>query len=161
MENENLENQSVEEVDEIDAIGALKAEIADLKANTVSKSQYNKLKKAYVEGGSLASTEVKEPTRAEKEQDLKDTVLRLHNKTGNNIQNETDLLHFRDLYMELGGRDPFNPAEGEVSNEDLEMNEKRAQLGRYAIEQSKGDPQSFSAIFGSNLKDVPGIRVKR
>ena len=149
MENENLENQSVEEVDEIDAIGALKAEIADLKANTVSKSQYNKLKKAYVEGGSLAS------------KDLKDTVLRLHNKTGNNIQNETDLLHFRDLYMELGGRDPFNPAEGEVSNEDLEMNEKRAQLGRYAIEQSKGDPQSFSAIFGSNLKDVPGIRVKR
>ena len=48
MENENLENQSVEEVDEIDAIGALKAEIADLKANTVSKSQYNKLKKVFV-----------------------------------------------------------------------------------------------------------------
>ena len=63
--------------------------------------------------------------------------------------------------MDLGGRDPFNPAEGEVSPEDLELNERRAQLGRYAIEQSQGDSQSFSAIFGSYLKDVPGIKIKK
>ena len=58
--------EQTEQEDEIDVIGNLKAELAALKANTVSKEQYNKLKKAYAEGGSLASTEAPEPTRADK-----------------------------------------------------------------------------------------------
>ena len=153
--------EQTEQEDEIDVISNLKSELAALKANTVSKEQYNKLKKAYAEGGSLASTEAPEPTRADKEKELKDTVIRLHYNQGTNLEQEQDLLRFRELYMDLGGRDPCNPAEGEVSPEDLELNERRAQLGRYAIEQSQGDPQSFSAIFGSYLKDVPGIKIKK
>nr|DAO15907.1 MAG TPA: hypothetical protein [Bacteriophage sp.] len=153
--------EQTEQEDEIDVISNLKSELAALKANTVSKEQYNKLKKAYAEGGSLASTEAPEPTRADKEKELKDTVIRLHYNQGTNLEQEQDLLRFRELYMDLDGRDPFNPAEGEVSPEDLELNERRAQLGRYAIEQSQGDTQSFSAIFGSNLKDVPGIKIKK
>ena len=153
--------QETEQEDEIDVIGNLKAEIESLKKNTESKEQYNKLKKAYAEGGSLASTEAPEPTRSDKEKELKETVIRLHNNQGTNLEQEQDLLRFRELYMDLGGRDPFNPVEGEVSPEDLELNEKRAQLGRYAIEQSQGDSQSFSAIFGSYLKDVPGIKIKK
>jgi len=162
MADEKVEKvEQVEQEDEIDVISNLKSELAALKANTVSKEQYNKLKKAYAEGGSLASTEAPEPTRADKEKELKDTVIRLHYNQGTNLEQEQDLLRFRELYMDLGGRDPFNPAEGEVSPEDLELNERRAQLGRYAIEQSQGDSQSFSAIFGSYLKDVPGIKIKK
>lgn len=158
---ENQETETINQEDEIDVIGNLRNELETLKANTVSKEQYNKLKKAYAEGGSLATTEATEPSREDKQKELKDTIIRLHYNQGTNLEQEKDLLRFRELYMDLGGRDPFNPTEGEVSQEDTEMNERRAALGRYAIEQSQGDSRSFSAVFGSYLKDVPGIKIKK
>lgn len=148
--------------DEVDVIAQLKEEIKTLKDTTVSKDIYNKLKKAYAEGGSLSSSEDKEPTREEKQKELKETVIRLHENKGSNIEQEQDLLRFRELFMDLGGRDPFTPSDGaELSQEDTDAIERRVQLGKYAIEQSGGDSRSFSAILGSNLKDVPGIKVKK
>lgn len=147
-------------MDEIDAIGQLKEELATLKANTVSKEQYNKLKKAYVEGGSLSADE-KEPTYEEKKKDFEETVLRIHRNEGSNLDHGKDLLHFRDLCMDLYQRDPFLPSAGDISQDDIDAYSRAAELYDYAIEAAEGDTSVYNAAFGSKIKDVPGVKVNK
>lgn len=147
-------------IDEIDAIGQLKQELATLKANTVSKEQYNKLKKAYVEGGSLSADE-KEPTLEEKKKDFEETVIRMYNNEGDNLDHGKDLLHFRDLCIDLYKRDPFLPSAGDISQEDIDAYSRAAELYEYAIETAEGDTSVYNTAFGSKLKDVPGVMVNK
>lgn len=147
-------------MDEIDAIGQLKQELATLKANTVSKEQYNKLKKAYVEGGSLLADE-KEPTLEEKKKDFEETVIRMYNNEGDNLDHGKDLLHFRDLCIDLYKRDPFLPSAGDISQEDIDAYSRAAELYEYAIETAEGDTSVYNTAFGSKLKDVPGVMVNK
>lgn len=147
-------------MDEIDAIGQLKQELATLKANTVSKEQYNKLKKAYVEGGSLSADE-KEPTLEEKKKDFEETVIRMYNNEGDNLDHGKDLLHFRDLCIDLYKRDPFLPSAGDISQEDIDAYNRAAELYDYAIETAEGDASVYNTAFGSKLKDVPGVMVNK
>ena len=155
-----MEEPTTEEK-EIDAIGALKKELADLKANTVSRSAYEKLKKAYVEGGSL-SPDTKEPTLEEKRKDFKDTVLRMsEDEYSTNLEHAQDLMHFRDLSIELYDKDPFLPSAGDLSQDDIEQYKRAAELYEYAIEQAEGDTAVFNTAFGSKIKDVPGAAAKQ
>lgn len=160
MENETPIEQVTEE-QEIDAIGKLKDEIATLKATTVSKEVYNKLKKAYVEGGSLSADE-KEPSLADKKKEFKDTVLRLaDNKQRTNLEHAQDLMRFRELSLDLYNKDPFLPSAGEVSQDDIEAYHRAAELYTYAIETAEGDTSVFDTAFGSKIKDVPGVQQKQ
>lgn len=155
-----VNGEANEGMDEIDAIGQLKQELATLKANTVSKEQYNKLKKAYVEGGSL-STDEREPTYEEKKKDLEETALRMKYNEGSNLDHGKDLLHFRDLCIDLLRRDPFLPSAGDISQEDIDLYGRAAELYDYAIETAEGDTSVYSTAFGSKLKDVPGVMVNK
>lgn len=150
----------VEEQDEIDVITQLKDELTTLRNSTVSKEQYNKLKKAYVEGGSLSADE-QEPTLEDKKKDFKETTLRIYNNEGSNLDHGKDLMHFRDLCIDLYNKDPFLPSAGEVTQDDIDAYSKAADLYNYAIEQADGDTAVFNSAFGSKIKDVPGAAIKR
>ena len=156
-----LEEVASTEEKEIDAIGQLKKELAELKASTVSRSAYEKLKKAYVEGGSL-SPDTKEPTLEEKKKDFKDTVLKIsEDEYSTNLEHAQDLMHFRDLSIELYNKDPFLPSAGDLSQDDIEQYKKAADLYNYAIEQANGDTAVFDTAFGGKIKDVPGAVTKQ
>ena len=135
-ENENLIESQQENVGaNTDYIEALK----EMKQNTVSKEDYNRLKEenkkllqAVVNGESI-EVEQKKPV------DIKEIKQRIL-KAESSLDGISAALELRDAIMEAGGNDPFLP----VGKKVLATDEKVAEGFRHCVEYADGDPHIFA-----------------
>ena len=165
MENEILTSASSEEMSgtDIDYVAA----INELKANSVSKTEYQKLhaqhKKlldAYVSGKEI-------DVQPEKPVDVNELRKKLFNKDSqmSNLEYIDTSLKLRNTLIEKGERDPFLPIGSHV-NETPEMDDKAqavADLLQDCVDFADGDSGVFTARYQSMVKDtiIPGRGRKR
>lgn len=154
-ENQILENQ--EEQSAIDII-------TEMRANTVSKDKYNKLKedneklmRALANGETLTV----EPPKTANIEDLRKEYFEFENKS--DVQIAKDILALREAIIESGDQDPFLPnGKGAViTQQDIADAQAVADLLQYAVDNSGGDNAVFLAQFSSKLIDNPMTGSKR
>ena len=145
----NPENETIEE--ENDYIKT----IQDLKANTVSKDQYEKLKK---ENKQLLDTLVSGGTIEQPKEKVDVDRLRRELNNGNisNLEYCKTALELRDAIIEEGGRDPFLPFGTHVNPEDSDYAsaEKVAQVLKECIDYADGDSSIFTMELQRKMIDA-------
>lgn len=153
----NPENENVEVNENEDYIRT----IQELKANTVDKDKYDKLKaenkqllQTLVEGGQLEQPVVERADIAALRKEL------FKNEHLTNLEYCEKALELRDILMEQGERDPFLPfgSHANVTDQDYAAAEKVAQNLRECIDISEGDPQIFTRELQRRMTDTMPIR---
>lgn len=152
-ETTNIETSTIEEMNNEQYIAA----IEELKANTVSREAYNKLRNenkslldALVSGKELPQ----EPTKAPSADELRKKLF-----SGNDMSNleyvETALA-LRNSLIAAGERDPFLPygEKVDITPEQIESAEKVAAGLQDMIDFAEGDSGVFSAEYQRRVKDV-------
>lgn len=150
LEQKNLQNESGENTsdDGVDYISA----INELKAKSVSREQYEKLKKENQKllNSVINGTEIEKPTQNEqpsidelrKELFSKEAI----DKGMPNLEFAIKSLQLRDAVIAEGGIDPFLPVgKGvDITREDIEAAELTAQVLKECIEYADGDSSVFT-----------------
>ena len=157
---DNLTNVSSEETvgmeqDYLDTIN-------ELKASTVSKTLYDKLKgenKKLL--NALANGEQVDIPKEEKES-IEDLRKKLFKKDGNlsNLEYTETALKLRKALIEKGERDPFLPY-GEkttVSSDMIDKANRVAEGLQYCVDQADGDSMMFTSYLQKITKDTPTMR---
>lgn len=149
---EELNTTTVEEMNNEQYIAA----IEELKANTVSREAYNKLRNenkslldALVSGKELP----KEPEKAPSIQELRN---KLFGGELSNVGYIQTALSLRNSLIEAGERDPFLPYGDKVSitSEQVETAERVAAGLQEMIDFAEGDSGVFSAEYQRRVKDT-------
>ena len=166
MEQERNEtnNENEQEQDYIEAI-------QNLKDNTVSKEQYEKLR---AENKKLLNA-VLNDQKAEKEEPV-ETVEQLQNdlrtikselanaqeKGMSNLEFTSKALKYREKAMKLGLQDPFvpNTPTGPEEN-DFRSAERVAEVLQKCVDEAKGNPATFRNLFEQAVRDDSKIPIKR
>lgn len=152
MEEEKVISTETTDVDYIQAI-------QELKANSVSKDQYMKLKdenskllKSLINGETLEATDV---TTAPDIQELRKDLYggEAH---FTNLEYISKVLELRDAVIERGERDPFLPYGSKVmpDNNDIECANRVATILKDCIEYADGDSGVFTAEVQRRMIDV-------
>lgn len=137
-------------------------EIRKLKANTVSREEYNKLASQNAElTRAIAeqdySTQAEEPTQdhGERIAELRKKLF-VENKYRSNLEYFTDVIELREKLMEDGQMDPFLPVNPDYrpTAEDISAAENAASQLKEAIEYAAGDP----GVFNVELQRRCGIK---
>lgn len=141
------------------------AAIEELKANTVSRESYNKLRNenkqlldALVSGKELPKTPEVKPSI----EDLRKKLFNTDCDMSNLGYIET-ALSLRDSLIEAGERDPFLPYgdKVDVTSEQIETANKVAAGLREMVDFAEGDSGVFSAEYQRKVKDVTIPRGRR
>lgn len=166
MEQERNEtnNENEQEQDYIEAI-------QNLKDNTVSKEQYEKLR---AENKKLLNA-VLNDQKAEKEEPV-ETVEQLQNdlrtikselanaqeKGMSNLEFTSKALKYREKAMKLGLQDPFvpNTPTGPEEN-DFRSAERVAEVLQKCVDEAKGNPATFRNLFEQAVRDDSKIPIKK
>ena len=154
-EKENVESGQ-ENVEGQDYIEALK----EMKAKTVSKDQYDKLKQenaqllqALVNGETIPRQELEETPV-----DLKQLRKELFNPDSDltNIEFVEKSLKLREEVIKQGGQDPFLPIGEHVTltQDMIDASEKAAQVFQECIDLAQGDSGVFTAELQRRTKEV-------
>lgn len=163
MANEELTNVSSEEMlgTDTDYVAA----INELKANSVSKTEYSKLRAenkklldALVNGQQIDLPKEEKP-------DIAELRKKLFNKDGNlsNLEYVDTALKLRNALIEQGERDPFLPY-GEKVQETAEQHDKAEQVAnvlKECVDFADGDSGIFTAELQRRTKDVMPYRRSR
>ena len=145
--------------------------IQNLKDNTVSKEQYEKLR---AENKKLLNA-VLNDQKAEKEepvetveqlqQDLKSIKKDLANaqeKGMSNLEFCSKALKYREKAMKLGLQDPFVPNSPTGPDEnDFRSAERVAEALQKCVDESKGNPATFRNLFEQTVRDDSKIPIKK
>lgn len=145
LNNESGEEQSNDSVDYIKAIN-------EMKQNSVSREQYEKLKgerdellDTLINGGQV---EMIDPSTKPSIEDLRKELFSKEaaNKGMTNLEFVTKSLELRDAIIEAGGTDPFLPiGRGiELTRDDYEAAEFTAQQFRECIDIAQGNSEVFT-----------------
>jgi hypothetical protein len=160
--NENEKNLTTEETEENDYIQA----INDLKANTVDKAQYEKLKaenKKLLD--SLISGQTPEITKPVEKPNVNELRKELFNPENNlsNLEYVENMLKLRNALIENGERDPFLPIgeKVEITSDTVEKAQNVANLLQDCVDMSKGDSGIFTAELQRIMKDNGPIKRGR
>ena len=162
---ENLINVSGEEMSETETDYV--AAINELKANSVSKEEYTKLRSENKKllDALVSGKEIDVPK--EKPVDVNELRKKLFSKDSDlsNLEYVDTALQLRNALIEKGERDPFLPIGTHVS-ETTEMYEKAqnvADLLQDCVDFADGDSGVFTARYQSMVKDnvIPGRGRKR
>lgn len=166
MEQERNEtnNDNEQEQDYIEAI-------QNLRDNTVSKEQYEKLR---AENKKLLNA-VLNDQKAEKEEPV-ETVEQLQNdlraiksklanaqeKGMSNLEFTSNALKYREKAMKLGLQDPFvpNTPTGPEEN-DFRSAERVAEVLQKCVDEAKGNPATFRNLFEQAVRDDSKIPIKK
>ena len=141
------------EEEEFDAI----EEIKKLKENSVSKDEYDKLKKensklmkTLIEGGQIQNNNTTTKSIPELRKEL------LCNENLNNLQYCQKALELRDAIIADGGTDPFLPYGMKITptREDIEAAERLADVLKNTIDYAQGDSQLFTAELQRVTRDA-------
>ena len=152
MEEQKLTNESGEQIVEVDSNIDYISAINEMKQNSVSREQYEKLKeenkellKTLIDGGQVAQPEVTQKSI----QDLRDELFGKEavEKGMTNLEFVTKSLELRNAILESGGDDPFLPiGRGvELTRDDYEAAEFTAQQFQECIDIAKGNSEVFTA----------------
>jgi hypothetical protein len=152
IENKNLEQTSVSgEEQSNDSADLIKA-INEIKQNSVSREQYEKLKTEkdelldiLINGGQV---EMIDPSTKPSISDLRKELFSKEaaDKGMTNLEFVSKSLELRDAIIEAGGTDPFLPVgKGiELTRDDYEAAEFTAEQFRQCIDIAKGNPEVFT-----------------
>lgn len=160
--NENENNQAVETTD-TDYIAA----INELKANTVDREKYNKLKDenkrlldTLVSGGQL---DQEKATPKESAADLRKALYGSGCDGLSNLDYWDKTLKLRDMIMEEGNPDPFLPAGHNVvaTDTDRAAAQKVAEAVKHCIDVAEGDSLVFTNELQRLTADVNLMRGAR
>lgn len=160
MSNENNIPSTVEEMNNEQYIAA----IEEMKANTVSRDAYNKLRNenkqlldALVSGKELPQEPVKKPSVDELRKKL------FSGEDMSNLEYVETALSLRNSLIEAGERDPFLPYgdKVDITNEQITTAEKVAAGLQEMIDFAEGDSGVFSAEYQRRVKDVSIPRGRR
>ena len=133
------------------------AAIEELKANTVSRDSYNKLRNenkqlldALVSGKEIPTPEVKKATPNELRAKL------FGEKEMSNLEYVQTALDLRDALLERGERDPFLPVgdKVDITSDQLDTADRVAAGLREMIEFADGDSGIFTAEYQRRVKDI-------
>ena len=160
--NENEKNLTTEETEENDYIQA----INELKANTVDKSQYEKLKaenKKLLD--SLVSGQTPEIAKPVEKPDINELRKKIFNLDNNpsNIEYIKTLLELRNALIENGERDPALPIGGkvEITTDTIQKTENTANGLQYCVDYAEGDSGIFTAQLQRIMRDNGPIKRGR
>lgn len=140
------------------------AAIEELKANTVSRDSYNKLRNenkqlldALVSGKEIPQEPQKKATPTELRKKL------FGDEQMSNLEYVETALALRNSLIEAGERDPFLPYgdKVDVSAEQIDMAEKVAAGLQDMVDFAEGDSGVFSAEYQRRVKDVSIPRGRR
>ena len=140
------------------------AAIEEMKANTVSRDAYNKLRNenkqlldALVSGKELPQEPVKKPSVGELRKKL------FCGEDMSNLEYVETALSLRNSLIEAGERDPFLPYgdKVDVTSEQIATAEKVAAGLQEMIDFAEGDSGVFSAEYQRRVKDVSIPRGRR
>lgn len=160
--NENEKNLTTEETEENDYIQA----INELKANTVDKSQYEKLKaenKKLLD--SLVSGQTPDIAKPVEKPDINELRRKLFNPDNNlsNLDYVNSMLKLRNVLIENGERDPFLPIgeKVEITADTVQKAENVAIALQDCIDYADGDSGIFTAQLQRIMKDNGPIKRGR
>lgn len=160
--NENEKNITTEETEENDYIQA----INELKANTVDKSQYEKLKaenKKLLD--SLVSGQTPEIAKIVEKPDVNELRKKLFNPDNNlsNLEYVDNMLKLRNVLIENGERDPFLPIgeKVEITADTVQKAENVANVLQDCVDYAEGDSGIFTAQLQRIMKDNGPIKRGR
>lgn len=167
MENYEIKTQVAEvNNNEFDTTQDYIDTIAEMKRNSVSRSDYEKLReenrnllKSLVNGETIDQPVVKEPVDIDKlRQDL-------FNKENNNLDFITKAMELREALIEKGEPDPFLPKghNVQVTDADVKTAEKVAAAFQHCIDYADGDSGVFTNELMRITQDTfrPNFRNKR
>ena len=159
--NQNLEERNEEQVDsDVDYLAAIK----ELKANSVDRAKYDKLKEenkklldTVINGGEYSGSQ--EDSSVDIEQ-LRKNVF--DNPEPTNLEYVTNVLKLREALIEEGYEDPFVPQGNQIvaTEQDRLLAEKVARELGDMVERANGDSQVFLAEFNRRVK-VPSEMVPK
>ncbi len=157
MEQEVLTNVSGEQVEDNtqDYLNAIK----DLKQNSVSRSEYDKLKaenKELINSLVNGQVVVNEPIKEKKDIDQLRKELFNPEKELSNLEYATKALELRDALIESGEPDPFLPIGSKYTPkvDDINTANKVAEVFKECIEYAEGDSRLFTSELDRRTNDV-------
>lgn len=140
-------------------------EINKLKANTVTKDEYNKLvgenKKLLDsilngsgEGGGSKENEIK--------LESSETYRKMLGEDMTNLDYITTCLNLREAVLAEGGEDPFcmSNTEGNISDEQRESAERVAEGLKFMVAEADGDPDYFRILYNKGVVDPVGVGMR-
>ena len=159
-----MNEEIIETVEEMNNEQYIQA-IENLKASTVSKDVYNKLRAenkklldALVSGQEIPTTPEEKPSIDELRKQLFDV-------DGNmsNLQYVETALSLRDSLIEAGERDPFLPygEKVDITSDTIATAEKVAAALKEMVDFAEGDSGVFTAEYQRRVKDVAIPRGRR
>ena len=146
--------------------------IQNLKDNTVSKEQYEKLR---AENKKLLNAVLNDQKADNKEEpvetveqlqkelkSIKKDLATAQEKGMSNLEFCSKALKYREKAMKLGLQDPFvpNSPTGPDDN-DFKSAEKVAEVLQNCVDEAKGNPASFRNLFEQAVRDDSKIPIKR
>lgn len=160
MSNENPTTTTVEEMNNEQYIAA----IEELKASTVSRDAYNKLRNenkqlldALVSGKEIPTTPEEKPSIPEMRAKL------FGDSDMSNLEYVETALSLRDALIESGERDPFLPYgdKVDITAEQIDAANKVAAGLREMVDFAEGDSGVFTAEYQRRVKDTAIPRGRR
>ena len=158
-----IETTTVEEMNNEQYIAA----IEELKASTVSRDAYNKLRSENKQLlDALVSGQQLPQTQTESKPNVDELRKRLFSTDGNDLSNleyvET-ALSLRNSLIEAGERDPFLPYgdKVDITSEQIDTAEKVANALQEMVDFAEGDSGVFTAEYQRRVKDVAIPRGRR
>ena len=157
------ETTTVEEMNNEQYIAA----IEELKASTVSRDAYNKLRTenkqlldALVSGQQLPQTQTEEKPSVE---DLRNKLFATDGNDLSNLEYVKTALSLRNSLIEAGERDPFLPYgdKVDITSEQIDTAEKVANALQEMVDFAEGDSGVFTAEYQRRVKDVAIPRGRR
>ena len=158
-----IETTTVEEMNNEQYIAA----IEELKASTVSRDAYNKLRTenkqlldALVSGQQLPQTQTEEKPSVE---DLRNKLFATDGNDLSNLEYVKTALSLRNSLIEAGERDPFLPYgdKVDITTEQIDTAEKVANALQEMVDFAEGDSGVFTAEYQRRVKDVAIPRGRR
>lgn len=143
------------------------AAIEELKASTVSRDAYNKLRSENKQLlDALVSGQQLPQPQTENKQSIEDLRKKLFSTDGNDISNleyvET-ALSLRNSLIEAGERDPFLPYgdKVDITSEQIDTANKVANALQEMVDFAEGDSGVFTAEYQRRVKDIAIPRGRR
>lgn len=157
------ETTTVEEMNNEQYIAA----IEELKASTVSRDAYNKLRTenkqlldALVSGQQLPQTQTEEKPSVE---DLRNKLFATDGNDLSNLEYVKTALSLRNSLIEAGERDPFLPYgdKVDITSDQIDTAEKVANALQEMVDFAEGDSGVFTAEYQRRVKDIAIPRGRR
>lgn len=153
IENENTIDETLDYQEYIDQIN-------ELKRNSVSRTEYDKIKEenrtllSNLVNGTASVVAEEAPIQRESLDDLRNRVF---NNPKNDLEYVAGLLEIRDRVMEDGGKDPFVNDNGRYSatEEDYRIAEHTADGLRHCVEIANGNNDVFLQEITRITRDTP------